>query len=497
MKLVEDPMICHSTFVEKPDSKSFQYDDSTFVADGPKAGNKISKEDKNGIFCDLTDCKKEVDSLPFEINDADRLWETPDLDCYTSVNNLTNGNINKNELIRDSVAPCTISPNKAESLEDKGFYTDKSFTGCELPELIVCYKESYNHDVKDICVDEGVPSPDKILVEDGKDEPMGFCTFFSPNRDKDNDLITEKVDIKLPVEDELKSSEESSCNDDVLNQSNAEDYKNSDITNVDNDDKLHVSDGLQSLADTDCKKVIINESDTDDLINKGEKKNLEENKIASDVSTENVVPERLTLEQYLGRENSISKLAKIDENEVGPQSFQMLSGKAISTKPTLDSVAEESNISSFVDEFSYDSKVESGSITFNFDSSPATSSRVEGSQNADCEQPPPLEAPNRLRREDETASDHLRVSSRVHHDQGESSFSAVGPFSGLITYSGPIAYSGSLSLRSDSSTTSTRSFAFPVLQNEWNSSPIRMAKADRRRLRRSRGWRQGILCCRF
>ncbi|GAA0178777.1 chaperone [Lithospermum erythrorhizon] len=75
---------------------------------------------------------------------------------------------------------------------------------------------------------------------------------------------------------------------------------------------------------------------------------------------------------------------------------------------------------------------------------------------------------------------------------GETSFSAV---SGRITYSGPIAVSGSTSLRSDSSTTSTRSFAFPVLQSEWNSSPVRMERADRRKQRGS--WKHGILCCKF
>ena len=54
------------------------------------------------------------------------------------------------------------------------------------------------------------------------------------------------------------------------------------------------------------------------------------------------------------------------------------------------------------------------------------------------------------------------VSGQFHYSQGESSFSAVGPLSGRISYSGPIPYSGSVSLRSDSSTTSTRSFAFPM-----------------------------------
>lgn len=49
----------------------------------------------------------------------------------------------------------------------------------------------------------------------------------------------------------------------------------------------------------------------------------------------------------------------------------------------------------------------------------------------------------------------LPVVSQLQYEEGERSFSAV-------TYSGSIAYSGSLSLRSDGSTTSGRSFAFPM-----------------------------------
>lgn len=78
------------------------------------------------------------------------------------------------------------------------------------------------------------------------------------------------------------------------------------------------------------------------------------------------------------------------------------------------------------------------------------------------------------------------------------------PYSGQIMYpsrfssaqasNGPnlLQYSGSMSLRSDSSTTSNRSFAFPILAPpEWNSSPVRMAKAHPRRKNRFDG------CCFF
>jgi len=62
----------------------------------------------------------------------------------------------------------------------------------------------------------------------------------------------------------------------------------------------------------------------------------------------------------------------------------------------------------------------------------------------------------------EWKSDDQAVTSHIRHSLGESSFSAIGPMSGRISYSGPVPYSGSISLRSDSSTTSTRSFAFPM-----------------------------------
>lgn len=70
---------------------------------------------------------------------------------------------------------------------------------------------------------------------------------------------------------------------------------------------------------------------------------------------------------------------------------------------------------------------------------------------------------------------------------------------GICQYSGTLPYSGSVSLRSTSSTASTQSFAFPILAQEWNNSPVRMAKPDMRQLRKQKSWKMkiGCLCCRF
>eukprot|EP00252_Welwitschia_mirabilis_P007949 TRINITY_DN19649_c0_g1_i2.p1 TRINITY_DN19649_c0_g1~~TRINITY_DN19649_c0_g1_i2.p1 ORF type:complete len:837 (+),score=186.29 TRINITY_DN19649_c0_g1_i2:537-3047(+) len=82
------------------------------------------------------------------------------------------------------------------------------------------------------------------------------------------------------------------------------------------------------------------------------------------------------------------------------------------------------------------------------------------------------------------------------HGFSDIPYSGPIPLSGPISYSGPIPFSGSLSIRSDSSTTSARSFAFPVLAPEWNSSPVKMRQADPRYFRKKQKWRFLCFCAR-
>lgn len=64
---------------------------------------------------------------------------------------------------------------------------------------------------------------------------------------------------------------------------------------------------------------------------------------------------------------------------------------------------------------------------------------------------------------EQTMPDSSTSTARVGNENTyEPNFSGPSIMSGPVSRSGHIAYSGSISLRSDSSTTSTRSFAFPV-----------------------------------
>lgn len=131
------------------------------------------------------------------------------------------------------------------------------------------------------------------------------------------------------------------------------------------------------------------------------------------------------------------------------------SEEASLASPDGVSALSESTKISTAEKSSYNSMVETGSITFDFDAS-APGARGKEEPLGDSQR---IETPGMSRLED---APRQSVSSQFHSGLGESSFSAAGSLPSLISYSGPVAYSGSISLRSDSSTTSTRSFAFPM-----------------------------------
>ncbi|GMJ09583.1 hypothetical protein like AT2G03810 [Hibiscus trionum] len=401
------------------------------------------------------------------------------------------------------------SSKNIDSFQDSVFYLDKRVMESNLPELVVCYKENTYHVVKDIYIDEGVLTQDKFVFDSGTDEK-----FLPSEKDLDAKLMKENSEMDMSIND------------------------------IDNEwgskKKLDADACIQDVSllqeNNKSNEGVPNQCVSKNLILSSEMKHDAMQMITDDVSKElyTLGLGELTLmsEMSLVKTESVCSYGKSDGTE--QQSFQNSSEKEVTGTPYLVSPAEESNDSSeeailsgfalvsaaeesdpgkgeatlissvpatvesssscLVNEVSNDSRLEGGRITSHFDSSAPTSSIDECSHKLDSE---PLEIGSASKPEDRADQPFSNI---LQRGNGECSFSLAGPVTGLITYSGPIAYSGNLSLRSDSSTTSTRSFAFPILQPEWDTSPIRMAKADRRKYRKRRGWsgwRQGILCCRF
>lgn len=554
--------------------------------------------------------------LSDEENEKVNFWNNQELERSNVEDDLTNNC--EDEKFR-SLASCNLPSEFFE--KETEFYTDKNVMECELPELLVCYKESAFH-VKDICVDEGIPHGERILFDEDNHEIR--CISSPANEGKQGDIIKDglhaqylkpeglrfspaedfymesdlcsgtnrKVDTDLPVleptndhmdigdncdeaiernldiqlvkgERIRSSSREDSCMKSNASSGMQEVDTNLPVTGPTNDvtwltnDHIDTEIPVQCLHDSvpdkdfkDCEDDTAEECGTKeeaiDSIVPNEFKNMSKDDNGDDngptegfhdklkvpaesdtvlKATDNYGPE---ISMQTG-EKQINSSANLLDNASTEQvvSNSLPSLQQDGPLPSLQFLLESINVARDIDQQPCQSPVEEdserpvvgneaeevgrsiqtakisnesmtyGNNALNLDNgSSAASSGLHRVQNPEKVDEVSIEAqgaPNHL----DVASDNVAMVNRLQHGEGESSFSVAGPVSGRITYSGPIPFSGSISIRSDSSTTSTRSFAFPILQTEWNSSPVRMAKADRRRLQKHRGWRHGLLCCRF
>ena len=262
-----EPVFGHINQGHKPDTKPFDHNGLSLDSTGLKSGS-IVKETQNGSLCDFKDGEKDATQLLYLMNDGGDLAASK-LDCFRNVNDLKTNNEYQ---VEEYVASFTKSSLEVDSEKGSNNYMDKSVMECDLPELQVCYKESGYSSVKDICIDEGVPSQDKILFESGENK-RDLCTFVFPDRDENEQLNKEHIDIGIPSSDGLKSS--------VKNQSD---------------------------------KEFGNDRESNDLMLRGEVKYEGTRKVENDVSNDKIFPENLILMRELGMENPHFKLSSQDCN---------------------------------------------------------------------------------------------------------------------------------------------------------------------------------------
>ncbi|KAL6983290.1 hypothetical protein U1Q18_016678 [Sarracenia purpurea var. burkii] len=469
MKPDNDHLFCDSTLVCKHDSKPFEYSNSGFDTAELEA---VMKGNQNGAVNDLNtyendaarfapdislkdECVNSVveDSTNGKENDLNgsvtpctissskmELFERGDGELFSDKKDSENEARNESEF-RDSVAACTTPFSKMELCEETALYMDKTVMECQLPELMVCYKENTYHVVKDICIDDGVHSEDK-----------GICTILPSNGTKNGRMTRGGEGFEMLSFNGSKSSCETTPHEvDTYELGNKEKLF----------PELHILDALRSLAENGFDNDISKDAGGGSLVpaQMGKTHNNAIAEIADDASREEFVTYGMASSQKFGRQISLKSLLEspdCDNDEVELQSAQILCSKETHGSPAMVAAPEEeSNESNPGNDLSFNGKVENATITYNFDSSKSAASGEDGNPgNVDHEQQPfkiDVEPRN-----EGGVSDSLAAASEVQHSPGESSFSR------LITYSGPIAFSGSVSLRSDSSTTSTRSFAFPV-----------------------------------
>ncbi|XP_060215038.1 uncharacterized protein LOC132641921 isoform X1 [Lycium barbarum] len=476
-------------------------------------------DDQNGGLSNIINSKRGGNPFECDTKDRDQPWNIPE---YSSM--IVDFLDDKETEAIDSDSPFT---SHSELFENNAhLYSDKGVTDHDLPELSVCYRENNFNIVKDICMDEGVPAVDKVLTESWKDDLLNTSVSVAADEEQQSNT-RESID---------KASVPASVSKD----SSFEDAKNIAVTH-DTENEVTgalVPNGFKPSLENNANKDADKDSYLEDLMmifgSKCTTNGKATNASEKPSSPNNAVP----LEESNIKN---SQRANSDGDQSAPQLDQRSFEQAILKSQTAVSAADETNNKGPASHLFNNSKEGAGASIFdvNLPKPESTKSMEDGVEKL----PEDSLKSKVISVHKDGNSDDISAASQVHsaksvdstagnvHEKslesqavtnledklagnfppgsqghfvdgeesfadGEASFAAI-PASGSITYSGPIAYSGSVSLRSDCSTTSARSFAFPVLQNEWNSSPVRMAKAERRRLRKQKGWRQGLLCCRF
>ncbi|KAF3632037.1 putative D-aminoacyl-tRNA deacylase-like [Capsicum annuum] len=485
-----------------------ELDDSAFFEDISRS-NKHElrasplKDDLNEDLSNLTSSKRHENPFACDTTDRDHPWSIPEFDDSMIVNFLDG---KETGAVVSNVQFTSVS----ELFDtDTHLYTDKDVVECKLPGSTICYKENNYNIMKDICMDEGVPLMDKIVTESRKDDQPDSSVSVAADENQPRNT-REGFDSELVSADEPKASLVAS-----IFKISVDDH----TTKEDEDTKSLVPNGFNPFVEDNNSK----DADKDYYL-------VDMMKIFGSNGT--------TIEKATNiseKESDIqnSKESNFHADQSAQQPDQMPSSVEAFNSQNAVSTADETNYNGPAINFSNNSKSEAGAVTCDFNLTelasissmaktdknlPEQSLRLEAvsnqkdgnsdsfsaatqvhftnsvdSTNSSSIQGKSLDNQNVANLEYKNSGNpHLGVSGYIA--DGEASFSAAGPASGLITYSGPISHSANISLRSDSSTTSARSFAFPVLQSEWNSSPVRMAHAERRK---HRGWRQRVLCCKF
>lgn len=206
---------------------------------------------------------------------------------------------------------------KRDSLEkvDPDFYMDKNVMACDLPEIVVCYKENTYHVVKDICVDEGVPVQEKFLFG----EKDSVKSSSNSNQCGSEDLM--KVDKVVVNPLETKSSEESNsrvddsefCNDRKtdrdVEESSREDFADAEGSSNFNQEHLIV---MEEVKDSPVHGL--NPSEVSLEIDSAENSREE---VA--ISSENLLKECLTLGDILSREDEQKPLNNNNSDSHRPE----------------------------------------------------------------------------------------------------------------------------------------------------------------------------------
>ncbi|KAL0919190.1 hypothetical protein M5K25_011269 [Dendrobium thyrsiflorum] len=516
MKLDAEPPYDYSEHASKVTSdcnKQFSSDILKLDERGGKIEQDVILDEIEGKVCQSID-------LSQSCNDSNAYYLSGKSD---PINNCMNESV-----CRAAPCPCATSEISLIAQEDL-FYMDKTVTDVELPQLSVSTKAAPT--VKDICIDEGVQMFEKILVEYDKVDQAVFSTSNFPRVNGNTALMEEtrenenSEDLKsLPTHEGLDS----------LGKILERDVGGTEFSSL-SKCATYLNETMDKTTKNDLRSFLFTEHLAEQRYSNNsisERRPLDTTEItAFTLPAEEIIDQRSHfLEEFntdFPRADSSSHNDSKFENQALRQTHDQvveeedlttmassspekakesnqIAGTVSSHKDLFEEektsefvVASEDNESNRIDNTngaSDDPKFEGVSFTSDLE---AGGTSIVGNENEVINNQQTVQSQNGIETEEAVSEGTTSARSSFSHlAHGESNLLGPSNFSGSITTSSHTPCSANISLRSESSTTSGQSFAFPLLQPEWGSSPIRMAKADRRRLRKQR-WKSAFTCCKF
>lgn len=169
--------------------------------------NDSLKESKRSILFDAKE--KTFDPSQNEVENHDGFWQILEFDSFGAVNTNT---AESNTMEVKDYESVNCHENSGQIKENMHLLPGKSNGELEVPELVICYKESSYVNIKDICVDENMPSYKMISSE--TDLGKGHLHNLLPlEKDRSNHLTAETTEVGAPTPDYSNLCQDSECPD--------------------------------------------------------------------------------------------------------------------------------------------------------------------------------------------------------------------------------------------------------------------------------------------
>ncbi|XP_042964356.1 uncharacterized protein LOC122298602 isoform X1 [Carya illinoinensis] len=191
---------------------SFKFNDNTEEMRG-KMEKKTSLKSESSIIAGVRREGYEVDSdlLPGDSQNEDPIRNPPEVSSLIAWEDSDDK--------RDHLAQYFNCPKDLKgSDEGENLYTRENIMDYELPELDVFFHESSFQFVKDICIDSGVSSQGKCLLETYELDHTTLSCILNSDVDTSSELTEETLDTASFGTNGSRHSTEQDCNKDVIKQ---------------------------------------------------------------------------------------------------------------------------------------------------------------------------------------------------------------------------------------------------------------------------------------